>query len=421
VSVHTLFHRVKGDWTLRAGRLTSTFTPFAGYDLGAFEFGSTTLRADIYALGAREDLTLEISRHLLARAGIDVKFEHVTGTAQVPVIAGAQYVPFPGAEPQTQWQQLERVIHAFDGALYGELDVKLGPLTITPGTRLSASRLYGQPRSTAEPRLWIRFAPSADLTVKASAGLYTQPPDVTELEPPPFGVPSLVHEKAFQASLGVERRLSEVVSVDLTGYYNRRYDLVVSPGSIVTNPDGTITRNPYANEGLGRAWGLELLLRHEVTRHFFGWLAYTLNRSEARRAGEDRYVVTAFDQTHILTAVGSYRLPGGFEIGARFRYVTGQPTTPLQHRYDVYNADSNRFAPTRGAPYAARERAFHQLDVRVDKSFLFESWTLGAYLDVQNVYNRANPEGIQYNFNFRESKPQQGLPLLTILGIRAEF
>ena len=44
-----------------------------------------------------------------------------------------------------------------------------------------------------------------------------------------------------------------------------------------------------------------------------------------------------------------------------------------------------------------------------------------AYLDIQNVYNRANPEGIQYNYNFRESKPQQGLPLITILGLRAEF
>jgi TonB family protein len=421
LSVHTLFHRVKGDWTYRLGRLTSTFTPYAGFDRGDFEFGSFTGRGDIYNLGAREDLSLEISRSLMMRAGADVQFEHIVYSLQVPVLEGIQYVPFPGAEPGTPLQQLDRVINGFDGALYGELDVKLGPLTVTPGVRASASRLHGQARSTVEPRLWVRLVPSSELAFKGSVGLYTQPPDVTQMQPPPLGFPSLVHEKAFQASLGVERRLSQVVSIDLTGYYNRRYDLVVVPGAIIANPDGSVTRNGYANEGLGRAWGLEVLLRHEVTRQFFGWVAYTLNRSEARRAGDSPYVLTEFDQTHILTTVGNYRLPHGFEVGARFRYVTGRPTTPLQHRYDWYDADANRFASTFGEPFSARERPFHQLDLRVDKSFLFQSWTLGVYLDVQNVYNAGNVEARFNDYRFRTEYEVPGIPILPVLGVKGSF
>jgi hypothetical protein len=46
---------------------------------------------------------------------------------------------------------------------------------------------------------------------------------------------------------------------------------------------------------------------------------------------------------------------------------------------------------------------------------------LTLYLDIQNVYNRPNPEGLQYNYDFRLSDTQQGLPILTILGIRADF
>ena len=46
---------------------------------------------------------------------------------------------------------------------------------------------------------------------------------------------------------------------------------------------------------------------------------------------------------------------------------------------------------------------------------------LDLYLDIQNVYNRSNPENRDYNFNFRQSKPQQGLPILPILGIRADY
>ena len=36
----------------------------------------------------------------------------------------------------------------------------------------------------------------------------------------------------------------------------------------------------FSSTGQGRAYGLELWLRHHVTEHFYGWLAYTLSRSE---------------------------------------------------------------------------------------------------------------------------------------------
>src|ERR671919_154134 len=239
LDVHTLFHRVKGDWTYRSGSFTSVFPPYAGYDLGTLAFGGTFIRGDIYTLGAREDLTLKVTPALVARGGVDVRFEHMFGVAEIPMLSGIQYVAFPGAEPRAPTQRLERTFNAFDGATYAELDVEVGRVTITPGVRASYSRLYGQDRTPGEPRLWVRFSPTENLSLKGSVGLYTQPPDAPDLEPPPFGVPSLVHQKALQASFGVERRLSDVVSVDLTGFYNRRYDLVVSPGIIEENPDGS--------------------------------------------------------------------------------------------------------------------------------------------------------------------------------------
>lgn len=68
-----------------------------------------------------------------------------------------------------------------------------------------------------------------------------------------------------------------------------------------------------------------------------------------------------------------------------------------------------------------RTGAFHQLDLRVDKRWVYDRWMLTAYLDLQNVYNRANPVGVEYNYNYRESRPQQGLPLLPIVGLRGDF
>jgi TonB family protein len=428
LNVQTLFHRVKGDWTHRQGRVTSVLTPWAGFDLASFSFGVTSLSARVFTVGLREDFELEVDRWLTARAGLDLKFEHLRGEAELPYIRGTQFVPFPGADPVVETQILRRTINGFDGAAFAELDIKVADFTFTPGVRASRSRLNAQDRNQVEPRLWVRFAPDDDWAVKGSVGLYTQPPNLGDLERAPFGNPNLDHEKAFQSSLGVERRFTEALRADLTGYFNRRYDLVVSPGPTVRNEDGSFTNFRVANDGLGRAHGLELLVRHDVTRNFFGWVAYTLNRSEVRRTNppafapaQGEYRLAFFDQTHILTTVGSYRLPSGFEVGARFRYVTGRPRTPLDHRFDIYGVDANSFRGTRGEFQSERFRAFHQLDLRLDKNFVFQSWTLNAYLDVQNVYNQRNIEATFTDFRQREEIEVPGVPFLPVVGVKGSF
>jgi hypothetical protein len=164
---------------------------------------------------------------------------------------------------------------------------------------------------------------------------------------------------------------------------------------------------------------MELVARHEFANNFTGWLAYTLSRAKRTDSGKTEDRLFDFDQTHILTLVGSYVLPRNWQVGARFRLVSGNPTTPVNGA--VYNASTDRYDPTYGSVNSARNGAFHQLDLRVDKRWIYQRWIFNAYLDIQTVYNRANPEGVQYNYNYRLSKPQQGLPLLTILGLRAEF
>ncbi|QRK04200.1 TonB family protein [Archangium violaceum] len=421
VDAHTLFHRVTGNWTYRLGNLTSVFTPYAGYDLASLGFGETNLDANIWSIGGREDLSLELTSWLTARAGADTRFEHTVAEGKLPVLGGVQYPAFPGAEPKAEMQELKRTVNAFDGALYGELDLEFGPVSLTPGVRATYARIYGQQRVVFDPRLWARYQHSEKTAVKGSVGLYSQPPQAFNLEPAPLGNPNLNHERAFQTSLGVEHQLTDAISVDVTGYFNRRYDLVVSPGEAVVNADGTQTRYQYGNRGLGRAYGMEVMLRHAVTRNFFGWLAYTLNRSEQRRVGGNDYRLTTFDQTHILTAVASYRLPYGFELGARMRYVTGRPTTPLQHVFDVYDVDRNGFEGTYGETNSIRYTPFHQLDLRLEKSWLFQSWTLSAYIDVQNVYNASNVEATFTDYRYRELFEVPGIPILPVLGVKGSF
>lgn len=161
------------------------------------------------------------------------------------------------------------------------------------------------------------------------------------------------------------------------------------------------------------------MLRHDLRSRFYGWLAYTVMRSERLDPGASDYRLFDTDQTHNVTAVGQYRLTPTWEIGARFRFVSGNPTTPVVGA--TYDSDADIYVPVYGAHNSERVDAFHQLDVRVDKHFVFDAWKLTAYLDVQNVYNHASAEGVSYNYDYSESRPASGLPLIPSFGVKGEF
>ncbi|MEW5742432.1 MAG: TonB family protein [Myxococcota bacterium] len=422
VDFHTTFHRAVGSWIYRRGETTFKLTPYVGYDLAKISFGIANVTANQWTAGLRQDLEVELNKHVTLRTGADIYNQTIVGEAVLPVISGVQFVEFPGSDPQLGTQRVAQIVNTFDGALYTEADFKLGPVTVTPGLRLSYAFISNRVRYAADPRLWVRYEPFEKTAIKGSIGLYTQPPAAASLVDPPFGSPNLVHEKAFQSSLGVSHRFTEYINLDVTGFFNRRFDNVISEDTAVVQPDGSLETYRETNNGLGRAYGLEVLARHEVSKYFFGWIAYTLSRSEEYRAGRDTaYRVTQFDQTHILTVVASVKLPYGFELGARFRYVTGQPKSPLIHDYDVYQADANSFSATFGPSRSARSKDFNQLDVRLDKYFVFDRWTLDVYLDIQNVYWAKNVEATFYDYRFRQEFEVPGIPILPVLGVKASF
>ena len=84
----------------------------------------------------------------------------------------------------------------------------------------------------------------------------------------------------------------------------------------------------YQNVGTGQIIGLETLLRYNPDEKFFGWIAYTLSESLRQDCPTCPTRLFQYDQTHNLIMLGSYRLGNGWEVGARFRIVTGPLVTP---------------------------------------------------------------------------------------------
>ena len=150
------------------------------------------------------------------------------------------------------------------------------------------------------------------------------------------------------------------------------------------------------------------------------WVAYTLSRSRrVDRPGEpERFF--SFDQTHVLSLVAGVQLGAGWRFGTRLRYATGNPFTPLEPAY--FDAGADVWIPrAAAAPLSARAGAFFQLDLRIDKTFLFDDWRLDLYLEVNNASNRANIEAIQYADDYRSRDDITSLPLTPSLGIRGSF
>jgi hypothetical protein len=170
----------------------------------------------------------------------------------------------------------------------------------------------------------------------------------------------------------------------------------------------------------GQAYGLELFVKKKLTAKLGGFLSYTLSRSERSWVPGEPSRLFYLDQTHILTALASFDLGSGWELGGRFRYVTGNLYTPCEG--GIFSAISTAYLCLNGAFNSRRLAPFHQLDVRVDKRWVFSDFTLGAYLDLINAYNRTNPDFIDYNHDFTENASVTGsLPLVPSLGVRGEF
>jgi len=74
----------------------------------------------------------------------------------------------------------------------------------------------------------------------------------------------------------------------------------------------------------------------------------------------------------------------------KWRFVGGSPYTPLDRQKSAQIAAwdaRGRAYPDYDRLNSKRLNPFHQLDLRVDKQYFFDNWSLMLYLDVQNVYD----------------------------------
>jgi TonB family protein len=396
-------------------RFENTIRLSQGGDHLDIRFFSWNITYDLMFTHFRDTARYEWWKGLALTGGLDIQYGRITN--------GDFNIPNPPEEGQSldnfdfaavRHQKIDGKGYFWPVGAFAEVEWRpVKPLLLLPGVRFDYWHQVSQP--TLAPRFTARYELTPAVTFKGGIGLFYQQPRFDQTDPV-FGTPSLKCERALHTSAGAEWKPRKHIVLDATGFY-KHLDHMISVTPAAANGDPTAPR--FDNNGKGRVYGLELVAKHELSSKFVGWLAYTLMRSERRDSGATDYRLFQYDQTHILTLFGTYTLPRNWQFGSRFRYVTGNPATPVIGK--VYNASKDLYNPVYGATYSDRVPAFHQLDIRVDKRWIYNTWMLTAYLDLQNVYNRANPESPEYNYNFSKRRWSQGLPIYPILGVKGEF
>lgn len=410
---HSYFHTIQAQWEhvfSNDFKLVSRLQ--FGAQLLSFYLGDTiSFKLEpILRGGWREDFSWKVADFFTLDFGLDVGYEYATADITAPL------QPREGESPPplttATLQSVNESATFGRRSIYVEGTVKpVESLSLTSGLRVD---WWGGvwKRWTIDPRASFRWNIVEGTVLKGGLGVYHKRPQFGEVIEP-FGNPELDAEEATQYALGIEQTIVEGLSIGVEGFYKDLRNLVSS----VQNRDNDDP--PIENGGEGRAYGAELLLRQRLGGWYWGWVAYTLSFAERKDPASGGYRPFDFDQTHILTVVASFTLPWELSLGGRFRYVTGSPDTPVVGA--VYDGDSGIYVPAYGEPNSDRNDDFHQLDVRLDKTWTFEDWILTTYIEVQNVYNRANPEGYSYNYNYTDRQVISGLPIIPGFGIKGEF
>ncbi|MEM6830549.1 MAG: TonB-dependent receptor, partial [Bacteroidota bacterium] len=181
----------------------------------------------------------------------------------------------------------------------------------------------------------------------------------------------------------------------IEGFYKKYNDYPVSLTDSVSlanlGADFSVLGNePVASVGLGRTYGVEFLAQKKFTSNFYGILSITLYNSQFTGFDQNTYTSSTWDNGTLLTFTGGYKFGNNWELSARVRYLGETPTAPIDQaatlaNYPAIVRDYSRQGEQRLDP-------FNQTDIRLDKKWNLNGFTLDVFFELQNAFGQQTPQ-----------------------------
>lgn len=325
---------------------------------------------------------------------------------------------------------LNRQTAVFKNAAFGEVQWNpVNALKMSFGVRADIYTFLDNPVYMA-PRFRMRYRLNPIFSLKASAGIYYQSPSYVWVTNPVNS--RLKAMRNNMAVLGLDYLLDADLRFSAETYYKDYRDLPTGAtpetSYLVLTNTGTgfggreddfqsFGYFPMTSDGTGHAYGFELFLQKKYSEvPHYGKISLSYGKSEYTAANGKTYP-GEFDQRWIFNVYGGYKFNAKWEISGKFRFYTGAPYTP------VYRPSRNG-GVIKNLPeeYLSRRlKPAHHLDVRLDRYWNFDSWTLITFIDIQNIYNFRAQLRPRYDFWNDRVIDQADLGILPSIGISAEL
>ncbi len=315
-------------------------------------------------------------------------------------------------------------INFFKYGLFGQISKTFTGqgLVLSAGARIDGNSFGKEMRNPFDqfsPRFSLSKTITERFTFNFNTGIFYQVPAYTILgfrnNENILVNESIKYISASHVVAGFEYQNKKNAKVSLEGFikiYNH-YPFGLSDSISIANQGsdfGVIGDEPVDSRSNGRSYGLEFLFQQKLYKGIYGLLTYTFVKSEFTNL-EQTYTSSSWDFKHMISMTAGKTFNRNWEAGIRFRFNSGSPFTPfdiaassLRENWDISGQgvlDVRRLNEE-------RTRAFHQLDLRIDKKYYFKTWTLDVFLDIQNIYNQVT--NLSPYINVR--RDAQGNPLV---------
>jgi hypothetical protein len=313
---------------------------------------------------------------------------------------------------------------------WGELHRRFGgALDVSAGLRVDVYEYLDTPTYLA-PRFSARFRATERLQLGGSFGTYYQSPSYVWIaNPVNDGLRALRNDMAV---VGFDYLLRDDLNFSAELYAKRYRDLPAGATEgtshlVLTNTGIGFGGNeddfqsfgyfPLESTGTGNARGIDLLLQKKFSdTPWYGSAGLTLGRSRFTAPNGQTYP-GQYDQPVIVSLNAGYVINSKWQLGAKWRYASGAPYTPV---YDPALNDG-QIQNLPDEYLSARLDAFHALDVRVDRRFSFGSWSMIAFVDIQNIYDHRAQEVPRWDFWNQEIVDRDELGFFPTIGLSGEF
>ena len=272
--------------------------------------------------------------------------------------------------------------------------------------------------SNFSPRLSLSYSLSEDNNWKLnlSTGLYYKIPTYTALGfkdiNDNFLNTNMLYTKSNHYVFGIEYNTSYSSRFTIESFYKKynNYPISVLDNISLANKgaDFEVLGNEFLlSNGKGKSYGLEFLYQQKLQNNFYGIFSYTFFFSEFSNL-DNIYLPSVWDNRHLISFTGGYKLKKNWEISSKLRYTGNTPYAPVDTTSSSLSYPEIIFDYSQLGNYFLK--SFTKLDFRVDKRWNFKSTSMNFYIDIENLLGNEIPIPPEYGLS-RDEKQNIIMPL----------